>query len=156
MEYSSKPPPLYRSLFQLEACCVGHVAESKFKCLIFCRSLHSLAVAFHGNAARDRERDIKPPASSRWTATCQFCVKPENVPVGSCWCLRDNTYTSISLTPEHTREKAGEELGKYLLLSCSSQRMPQKLEWKQDGEEPNTKWGQICCLIDVISRERQV
>lgn len=89
----------------IEGLCVGRMAKSEFKCLIFCRSLYDLVVAFHVNAARDRERDIKLPASSRWTATCPFCVKPENVPVGSCWCLRDNTYTSISLTLSTCRKR---------------------------------------------------
>lgn len=89
----------------IEGLCVGCMAKSEFKCLIFCRSLYDLVVAFHVNAARDRERDIKLPASNRWTATCLFCVKPENVPVGSCWCLRDNTYTSISLTLSTCRKR---------------------------------------------------
>jgi len=49
----------------IEGLCVGRMAKSEFKCLIFCRSLYDLVVAFHVNAAWDRERDIKLPASNR-------------------------------------------------------------------------------------------
>ncbi len=52
------PWNILQNTYSLPAC-VGRMAESEFNCLIFCHSLYALVVAFHVNAAQDRERDIK-------------------------------------------------------------------------------------------------